>query len=330
MAQGSRAAASDYNSIRTTINNLMGIGSTTTGYGQPISAIAVNAGAVITVSQWTNLESDLKKARQHQTGVSITNGTASGSLMTQLQTVTSSTVVSESIRLQYQNFVDAINAPAERVKAAASQLTAGVALTSSTRSSATNWGGAGLSASITHNVTITFSQYTSGSLTVPAADVIRCFFNAGGSIQVTSSRTGAAANTKDTDWTNMLSGFGTFTLGANASSVSGTLNAGGTVGSSIGYFQLTGVAQTVLNQSSSVTKYAENRYRINASVSANVITLAITWLDNDAGDQTGLGGPVDEPVTGTIASTVTYTRPSGSNVDIPAAAIAGVAGAIST
>lgn len=330
MAQGQRAAASDYNSIRTTIFNLMGVGSTTTGYGQPISATAVSAGAVISVSQWTTLESDLKKARQHQTGVAVTNGTASGSLMTQLQTVTSSTVVSESIRLQYQNFADGINALAERTKAAASQLTPGVAITSTTRSSGTNWGGAGLSASITHTVTITFNQYTSGSLTVTAANAIRCFFNAGGSIQVTSSRTGTAANTKDTDWTNMLSGFGTFTLSANSSSISGTLNAGGTVGSSIGYFQLTSTPQTVLNQSSSVTKYAENRYRINASVVANVITLAITWLDNDAGDQTGLGPAQDEPVTGTIASTVTYTRPSGSNVDIPAAAVSGSATAIST
>jgi hypothetical protein len=125
----------------------------------------------------------------------------------------------------------------------------------------------------------------------------------------------------------MLTGFGTFTMGANASSVSGTLNAGGTVGSSIGYFQLTGTPQTVLNQSSSVTKYAENRYRINASVVANVVTLAITWLDNDA-----VGGieTIDEPVTGTIASTVTYTRPSGANVDIPAAAVSGSATAIST
>jgi hypothetical protein len=83
----------------------------------------------------------------------------------------------------------------------------------------------------------------------------------------------------------------------------------------------------VLNQSSSVTKYAENRYRINASVVANVVTLAITWLDNDA-----VGGieTIDEPVTGTIASTVTYTRPSGANVDIPAAAVSGSATAIST
>jgi hypothetical protein len=330
MAQGSRAAASDYNSIRTVIFNLMGVGSTTTGYGQPISANPVTAGSVITVSQWTTLESDLKKARQHQTGVAVTNGTAAGTLMTQLQTVTPSTVVSESIRVQYQGFADGINALAERTKAAASQLTPGVALTSTTRSSGTNWGGAGLSASITHTVTITFNQYTSGSLTVTAANAIRCFFNAGGSIQVTSSRTGAAANTKDTDWTNMLSGFNTFTLSANSSSINGTLNAGGTVGSSVGYFQLTSTPQTVLNQSSSVTKYAENRYRINASVVANVLTLAITWLDNDAGDQTGLGPAVDEPVTGTIASTVTYTRPSGSNVDIPAAAVSGSATAIST
>lgn len=329
MAKGSRAAASDYNSIRNTVFNLMGVGAGTTGYGQPILSTTVSAGAVITVSQWTNLASDLKKGRQHQTGVAVTNGTALGSLMTQLQTVTSSTVVSESIRLQYQQFADSINVLTERTKAAGSQLTPGVALTNTTRSSGTNWGGAGLSSSITHTVTITFNQYTSSGLTVTAANAIRCFFNAGGSIQVTSSRTGTAANTKDTDWSNMLSGMNTFTLSANSSSINGTLNAGGTVGSSIGYFQLTGTPQTVLNQSSTVSKYAENRYRINASVSANVITLAITWLDNDAGDQTGEGPPVDEPVTGTITSTVTYTRPSGANVDIPAAAVSGSATAIS-
>ena len=327
--RGTRATATDYNNIQSTIASIMGLGSGTTGYGQAVTSTQVAPGATITVAQWVNIRNDLSKARVHQTNSAVVDGLASisanrGSPWQTLQLVTASTTISEDIRDQYNQFATGTQSNKDTL-AASGQSTSGVALTSSTRS--TNWGGTSLVQSVSHILTVTFAGYTSGSLTVPNTDHSRCFFNAGGSIQIVASRTGTAANTKDTDWTTMLSGFGTFTFRNTGSAVSGTLNSPGSVASAVGFSNLSigGAATTVLTQASSASKYAENRYTIQVSrPTAATLQFTITFQDADVGDRPVPSPPppfgplVDEPVTGTLLSTVTCTRPSGSNVDVPA------------
>ena len=323
---GTRASAADFNAIQSVISSVMGLGTGTTGYGQGIASTPVSANSLISETQWDNLRSDLTKARVHQTGNAVsTTSTASGSPWQTLFDVTSSTVLSETIRFQYQDFADnGVNA--QRLSVAASQLTPNTTL--STNTFVSNWGSPG-NVAISHTITVSFGGYTSGSLTVSAADHARCFFNAGGSIQIRSSRTGTAATTKDTDWTNMLgngtinSGFGDFTLRATTSTFTGSLNAvsGFTFPSSTGWSQMSssaGAPTNFITQGSSISQYAENRYTINAHKTASTIVFVITWRDADVGDQTGLGPQVDELVTGTITSTCLCTSPSGSNVSVPA------------
>lgn len=326
--RGTRATATDYNNIQSAISSVMGLGSGTTGYGQGITSALVVGGATITVAQWVNIRNDLSKARVHQTNSAVVDGLASiaanrGSPWQTLQLVTSTTTISEDIRDQYNQFATGVQANKDTI-AASGQSTAGISLTSSTRS--TNWGGTSLVQSVNHVLTLTFAGYTSGSLTVPNTDHARCFFNAGGSIQITASRSGTAANTKDTDWTSMLSGFGTFNFRNTTCSVSGTLNSPGSVAVT-GFSSLTvgAAATTVLTQASSASKYAENRYTISVRRPAsNTLEFTITFQDADVGDRPVPSPPppygplVDEPVTGTLTSTVTCTRPSGSNVDVPA------------
>lgn len=323
---GTRATAADFNAIQAVVSNVMGLGSGTTGYGQGIASTAVSANSLISETQWDNLRSDLTKARVHQTGVAVATGsTASGSPWQTLFDVTSSTVLSESIRFQYQDFADnGVNA--NRLSVAASQLTPNTTLT--TQSRITSWGAPG-NLAISHTITVSFGGYTSGSLTVPAADHARCFFNAGGFIQIRASRTGTAATTKDTDWTNMIgngtlnSGFGDFILRATTSSFTGSLNpvSGYTFPSSTGWQSMSTTAGTPTNfitQGSSISQYAENRYTISAYKTASTIVFTITFRDADIGDQTGLGPSVDELVTGTLTSTCLCTTPSGANVSVPA------------
>lgn len=325
---GTRATAADFNAIQAVVSSVMGLGSGTTGYGQGISSAPVSANAIISEAQWDNLRSDLSKARVHQTGVAVaTNSTASGSPWQTLFDVTSSTVISEAIRFQYQDFADnGVNA--NRLSVAASQLTPNVVLSTTTRGPGANWGSPG-NLAISHTITVSFGGYTSGSLTVSAADHARCFFNAGGYIQIRASRTGTAATTKDTDWTNMLgngtlnSGFGDFILRAATCQFTGTLNpvAGFTFPSSTGWASMStnsGSPTAFLTQGSSVSQYAENRYTITAYKTASTIVFNITFRDADIGDQTGLGPAVDESVTGTLTSTCLCTNPSGSNVSVPA------------
>jgi hypothetical protein len=317
-----QATAAAYNAIQTNIASTMGVGSGDTGYGQALASSQVTPGQIISVSQWTNLRSDLAKARIHQTNVSVADGLASilanrGSPWQTLQVIGSNTFISESIRDQYSQFASGVSL--NKAQAATAQMLPNVAVTSTPR--AGNWGGAGLAQSLSHSITVTFGGYTQGSLTVSPENHARAFFNAGGSIQISASRTGAAATTKDTDWTNMLAGFTNLNFRASSSSTDSALNSPGSVQTTRGFYNVTvgAAAVALMTQASSVSKYAENRYIVTVErPTSSTIRFNITFQDNDTGDQTGLGPGIDESVTGTITSICRCTRPQGVNVDVPA------------
>lgn len=346
--RGTRATATDFNNIQSTLNSVLGLGSGTQGYGQTVTSSQVASGAIITVAQWTTLRADLVKCRTHQTNLAVANAPANvsanrGGACQTLEVITSSTVISEDIRDQYNLFTNGspgtIGINAERTLANAAQLSAATAPSGVTNPS--QYAGAwGVNASSTRYLrqiyTVTFPGYThAGGLVVSAADHIRCFFNAGGKIQFTSTRSGTANNTKDTDWTNMLSGMGNFIFAASTSSVSGTTNPGNggtTPGSSIGYFQATPspAYQTLVSVASTVSKYTENRFTVEVATSGtNALLFRLTWADNDAGDYPvvptpPLPGPLqDESVNGNAASRMESScfivRPNVSaTVDVPA------------
>lgn len=316
--RGTRATATDFNNIQTIVASVLGVGSGTSGYGQAVASAPVSAGAAITVTQWTNLRNDLSKCRVHQTNTAIINGLASiaanrGSPWQTLQTITSSTTISEDIRDQYSQFASGgVNGNRDTI-AASGQSTSGVAVVTQNRT--TNWGSGG-DVSISHTITLTFGGYTpTGGSSVSGADHMRCFFNAGGSIDITASRAGGSGTTKDTNWTDMLALFGTFRFRAASCAVSGTLNTSGSVNAAQGWRALTagGAAITCLTQTST-SVYAENRFTITAQrpATTNQLQFTITYRDADVGDPN-----IDEAVTGTLTTTCTCTRPSGSNVDIP-------------
>jgi hypothetical protein len=317
-----QATAAAYNAIQSNISATMGVGSGDTGYGQALSSAQVTPGQIISVSQWINLRSDLAKARVHQTNVAVADGLATilanrGSPWQTLQVIGAQTFISESIRDQYSQFASGVSL--NKAQAATAQMLSGVAVTSTPR--AGNWGGASLAQSLSHSITVTFGGYTQGSLTVSPENHARCFFNAGGSIQISASRTGTAATTKDTDWTNMLSGFTNLNFRASSSSTDSAVNSPGSVQTTRGFFNVTvgAAAVSLMTQASSISTYAENRYIVTVErPTTSTIRFNITFQDNDTGDQTGLGGPVDEAVTGTITSVCRCTRPQGSNVDVPA------------
>jgi hypothetical protein len=344
--RGTRATASDFNNIQSTVNSVLGLGSGTQGYGQTVTSSQVASGAIITVAQWTTLRADLVKCRTHQTNLAVANGAANisanrGAPCQTLEVITSSTVISEDIRDQYNLFTNGspgtIGINAERNLANAAQLSAATAPSGVTNPS--QYAGAwGVNASNTRYLrqiyTVTFPGYThAGGLVVSAANHIRCFFNAGGRIQFTSNRSGTANNTKDTDWTNMLTGMGSFVFAASTSSVTGTFNPGngGTLpGSNIGYFGATPSYQTLVNVASTQSKYTENRFTVEVQTSGtNALLFRLTWADNDAGDLPVTPAPpgaqpvVDEPVNGNATSRMESScfvvSPNVSaTVDVPA------------
>lgn len=316
MAKGDRITRSAYNSLQSQIAGLMGVGTGQTGYGQALLSRQANVGEVVSSTLLANLRTDMAKAWTHQTNTAVVDSTTIGP--PNLKLYQSGDLVSD-FATQYSDFIN--NATTgiltRKTLAAAAQLTSGISITSTQRTTA--WGGA--TDVISHVVTVTFGGYTQGSLSVTAADHARAFFNAGGSIQISASRTGGSSTSKNTSWSNLLSGFGVFNFGATTSSITGTLNSGGSLATTTGFFGLTvgAGATTVLIQPATAGVYVENDYNIAVRrPTDSTIEFTIQFRDDDAGDQTGLGPAVDEEVDGTLTSTVQCTRPSGSNVDVPA------------
>lgn len=68
MAVGDKIAASDYNTIQGKIALVLGSGSGDYGYGQTVRSTSVAANSKISMTQWSNLRTDLLRARQHQIG----------------------------------------------------------------------------------------------------------------------------------------------------------------------------------------------------------------------------------------------------------------------
>ena len=308
---------STYNNLQATVAKVMGLGTGNSGYGQPILSSQIS-GVTITAQQWNDLRSDMAKAYAHQTNVAAVNTSANLNVNPpNLQIIGANTVISNEIFNQYANFTSNINT--NRLAAHPNQLTANLPVVTVQRTSA--WGGSVDVISTT--VTVTFPGYSKPGLAVSAEDHRRCFFNAGGSIQVRSTLSGFSSQRKNFSWNAMFSTVGVFSLRANNSSITGTLRPGSSLTSTVGFHQLTTdprqlLKQTALSGAYYDVNYQENSYNIESWLQgSNQIIFRLTYRDDDQGDRRGIGPAVDEEVNGTLSAIVTCTRATGSNVDVP-------------
>jgi len=303
VTDGDTVTAAQYNGLQSRINTIMGTGSGTDGYGQALASAQVSAGDTITAAQFDNLRTDLNKANNHQSGTNAAIGNiavgqiigadASGTDLASLNVTTEgfndydaavSTIETNKL------LIDAGNSSAE-------------AATNSSRT--TPWGGGG-GGTVNHTFTVTFAD----------ANARRHFFNSGGEIRFSASRSGAS-NSKNNDWTALLTAMGTIKMNHTQTTSTGTGS-----GSTIGNSDLTGTYQQIFSKSGSGL-YAENLYRIQARQdSASVLRFNVDFQDNDLGDQQPIvgagpaGGPQDENVSGTLTSTIQQLRATGSNVSV--------------
>ena len=302
--KGSKIIADDYNAIQKRVNAVLGAGGTdpntdladsTFGYGQTIASSQVSQFAKISTTQWVNLRNDILRCRYHQ------NADVSAILTTPLTSVT----ITESDRAQYLTVAE--NAITNRLVTPPDTQIDVIPLV------ATNLGQ--WNTQITQTVTVTFSN----------TDQARYFFNAGGSLRISSSRANDAGDgsysLKNATWTTMLNSMGKISLGRSTTSRSGTT---GTT-SNIGWDQLTTSDQLIFEQLAPGTTYSDNKFRIFAKLaSANTqIIFSMQWRDDSPNPNTtlyGLFGPfgVDEMVTGILTSTLEVLKPSGPYVSVNA------------
>jgi len=292
---------SDYNTLRSRINTIMGApsgdtDSTAKGYGQTLSSSVVSAGNTVTEAQWDNLRTDISKAYAHQTGSNPT-----------LTNVDTNTIIDADHFNNMETTLGTVETNLYDIASTQGSTEAGI-----TSSRATDWNG-----TITHIFTVTFTN----------ADHRKSFFNAGGKILFTASVAYTGSEAKTLDWQSMLTDMGQ--IGFNYLETynvpgTGTDGSRGT-GTATGNYDL-GSTNTEIFTKGGTSVYSENRYKIFAkSSSTSQITFEIQFQDNDTGDQQPgfLPGPaVDEAVKGTTTSTVQMLRPTGSNVSVAAPSFA--------
>lgn len=315
---GDLITAAQYNDLQIRVQTLLGNGAADYGYGQTVQSQAVAIGTVILASHMNDLYADIVKCYQHQQNANPT--TIAQLVVTNLIGADASTDPSSTIK-GYNDY-NAIIGTLET-----NRLTASAHINQSTVESKISsarsvlWGNN--PDVITHEVSVTYpgayaTVNTNGTTypSVSGADHMRHWFNAGGQIRFSAALAGGSGS-KYNDWNTMLTNMGTITFGYTGTTATGT----GTT-SAIGYVDLTTSYQQIFTKAGSGV-YAENDYVVSAKkVGTTAIYFKIDFRDDDAGDQQAIvgagpaGAAVDENVSGTVTSTVSQRRPSGSYVSL--------------
>jgi hypothetical protein len=328
-----KITAAQYNAVQSAVASVLGTGSGASGYGQSVASSQVAVGGTIRLSQFTNLRNDLIRIRNHN-GVGITNGTSAtgnpANSFNQLVGVTSTSVISDALRVQYTNMstrivTDRLVRPLE-ANLITSVINNTITVPAQFALTTLGSGVGSQSTSTTFNGTRTHTITVTGATTAPAsgdqggsvansAANLRFFFNAGGSFRFSASRTGGSVNNKNTYWTALLN-YGTIEFRGDtvtqavAGLFAGTLTTGVNyrtlTTSPVEFFRINGSVVTGATN----TPYQTNFVSMTAQKTADNsgITFVITYSDAS----TGGGGPFDEPIDGTWASTCQLLRPAGT------------------
>jgi hypothetical protein len=276
--------ATDYNTIQSKVNNILGIGSGDYGYGQLVTSSQVARTNRITVSQWNALRNDLLKARQHQTNVD-----ESGFL-----TIPSTNVrIREADRLAYNTFSDTITT--NRLITPPSTQASLTTLQTVTRTAP--W-----STTISHQVTVTFLS----------EDASRFFFNTGSSIKFSSGLTGFSTGISllvNQSWQTLLANMGIISFNAYSTTKTGTGTA-----QAIGFYNLTTTNQLVFTKLVEAgNQYTPNQYELYVKKSGNSVIFTPTWSYVSDGNYGNF-----EPADGTLTSLVQAYTATGSYVSVTA------------
>ena len=239
-AVNSKIIQADYNNVRNKIVAVLGNGSGNSGYGQQarINSVAVAEGTKITINEWANLRFDIINAYKHINGVNPTTAqVAEGNTVRYTSSFTPDTGTLDVPQNQYDVWADNITTNRFGIAGGESATTTAVS-----QSRTGSW-------STQCSCTVTFS--------FPTTDEARYFFNSGGQIRVSASRSGGVTSNQNTAWASLLSSAGTQGLGGAVPSTGTTPNDG------TNWYKTTNAFQTFYTATSS-SPYGSNTYRLQA------------------------------------------------------------------
>jgi hypothetical protein len=281
-ATGNAAGTGDNNVAN--VNTVWGVGTGDKGYGQTTLPVlsAVTAGQTVTATQWATMLNRISSSASQQGSsiTPITNPVAG-------DTISAYAALSTNITTIFNNRLNCASV--------GTSITSGGAV-----SRTTSW-----TSSVTFTQTVTFAS----------GDAARYFFNAGGRITHSFSRTGGSVNDQNTAITNLCTACGTlnYTAGTGTQTIAGgsytgTTKTGGsgspTISSTTGYYDYTTANVQVFTQSaSSYYGYEGN------SVTINIRTNGTQGSNGDTGSVITIASVIAKPgglttVDGTLTSTI--------------------------
>lgn len=243
-AQGGVIEAVDFNSFRTSVLNVFGVGNGDSGYNQAPPAglsTSVSAGVdVVGSSEWTDLINATQTCADHQgtatTLLPPTTDVQTGDVITAHDGVTDPDDLGQVIT----------DITSNRLVADPTSMTTTVV---ATETSTNTW---------------SVQAVAEYQFTWPTEDDTRAFFNSGGELRVSGSRTGGTSSFQNTTWTDFLSagpgGIGQIIMDYTQTTVTGGTGSG----SAIGYYDLTGTYQTVASATVGSGSYAANTITVEA------------------------------------------------------------------
>ena len=221
------------------INTVWGVGNGDKGYGQSTVLTAVNAGDVVTATQWSTMISRLNSILTHQSGSgSGITSPVSGDIITYLSTLSGKVTDAYNNRANFNNTRSTVTSDSTR------------------------------SASWASSTPATFTQVR--TVTFASADAARYFFNAGGRLQLKLSASGTAGTTKESNWITLInSNLTALNLDFTTSGRTGTGATLSIDGSSIGYWDLTSTPQTLIRVTEDTAPYTANYVEVSCYVTGS-------------------------------------------------------------
>jgi hypothetical protein len=233
----------EYNNIRNKVIDVLGTGSGTSGYGQPLNSSAVALGNRVTINEYANLRFDIINAWVHQAG-----SAPSTVLVTASDTVRFSAV--DAPVTTYDALANTLIS--NRFLLGAGQSAVAVPTGGPSSRNYTGVGGDVWNSSISCTIGVNW----------PNANAARHFFNSGGLIRITSSRaagSGSIGTTQATTWTTILNSAGTQSFGGNSPGTGTTPSDGQN------WYRLTNSFQQYYSLAGS-SPYGSNSYNLRARV----------------------------------------------------------------
>jgi hypothetical protein len=292
-AVNSKIIQADYNDIRNKIVAVLGNGSANFGYGQQarINSVAVAEGNKVTINEWANLRLDIINAYKHINGVNPITA-----------------VVAENNRIRYTSAftpdTGTLDAPQNQYDVWANDITTYRFVVAGGESATT----AAISASRTG------SWITQSSCTVTfsflSANDARYWFNSGGQIRISSSRSGGVTSNQNTAWTSLLSNAGTQGFGG------GNPGAGTSPSNGFNWYRVTDAFQTYYTATSS-SPYGSNNWQLQARCTGGVTNnstgtalsgeIRVLWNDGYVDPATGPHSPSTIPPEDFVDGTLTVS-----------------------